>query len=93
MVKSPKMIPSRPSTEFIQGIMWEMLSSQWRGASQSGLTQVERKGWNRIVVVGAALRKNVPEMKYCNRCGSETQGNIYISKTEETKRKESAIYD
>ena len=40
----------------------------------------------RSVVDSAALRKNFPERKNCNRFSSVTQENIYISQAVEGKK-------
>ena len=45
------------------------------------------------VVVSAALNRDVPGGQNSNRCGSETQENICLSKEGEGKRKESATHD
>ena len=56
-------------------------------------SRVEASGWEKeSVVVSAALRKDVSGGKKSNRCGIETQDNIYTSKVGVRKRKYSAKY-
>ena len=45
------------------------------------------------MVVSAALKRDVRGGKNSNRCGSETQENISLSKVGEGKRQESGMCD
>jgi hypothetical protein len=51
------------------------------------------QGGRGSVVVSTTLKTDVTGGKNSNRCGSETQENIYLSKVEKGKRKGSVMYD